>query len=608
MPLPGDLGSLNTQNWEKLRELADSLEEAWKKGGPVELAGFLPPLGAPGRAIILQELIKTDMECRWRHGQSVVLDHYLEQFAADLGPAQSLPAGLIYEEYRVRHLFGDKPPLQQVQARFPKQFAEVERLAREYPLPTGGGAAAATSVPAPSGATPASFGKSIVLAQTAYTDMERIGTGAFAEVFKAKAPGGVLKAIKIIIRPIDQAESQREKEAMDLIKNLRHHFLMPIHQYQTLEDRLIIVMDLADGSLRDCLNQYRKAGAQAIPPRELIKYFRQAAEALDYLHSKKIQHRDIKPENILLVEGNVRVADFGLAKAQGTQRMMEGTFAGTPLYMPPETWEDKTHINGDQYSLAATFFELRTGRRLYKDSGLPALMHNHLHEKPRLDPLGKDEQDVLLKALSKNPEERFPDCQSFVNALVRAATLELPPDAAGLAPAHGSPTATESVLNTILPSKGGLSAGRETDTHVNAKTLAPVAAPARGRTFPGRAMAALVVLGLLALPVWFALKPSPEGGDLTLLPLAPQTLRAGETAAISIAIQRDHFAEPVELKFTHDPDISIAEQVNIPGAASDAQVKLKAAEQAAPGRRRVTIEACGGAHCAYLVLDIIVSK
>src|SRR4029077_13036809 len=109
----------------------------------------------------------------------------------------------------------------------------------------------------------------------------------------------------IIIRPIDQAESKREQEAMELIKNLRHHFLLPVHAFWFLEDRLIILMDLADGSLRDCLNKYRKEGKQAIPLHELLRYFRQAAEALDYLHEKKVQHRDIKPENILLTEGHV---------------------------------------------------------------------------------------------------------------------------------------------------------------------------------------------------------------------------------------------------------------------------------------------------------------
>src|SRR5438270_3422400 len=180
MPADGDLGDLNTKNWEDLQGLADSLEAGWKKGQPVDLAQLLPAPGNPTRAIILRELIKTDLECRWRHGQETDLDYYLKTFATDLGPAQSLSPALIYEEYRVRQLFGDRPPLEHFQARFPNQFPDLERLVRENPLPfspapgVGAGAASAPLLPsaqlanADAGGHPghgghASFGKNIVL-------------------------------------------------------------------------------------------------------------------------------------------------------------------------------------------------------------------------------------------------------------------------------------------------------------------------------------------------------------------------------------------------------------------------------------------------------------
>src|SRR5215470_9105968 len=99
--MSGELGDLNTKNWEDLEALADSLELAWKNGS-AELEEFLPPLGMAHRALILHELIKTDLECRWRGGHGVTLDHYLEKFGVDLGPAASLPAALVFEEYRVR--------------------------------------------------------------------------------------------------------------------------------------------------------------------------------------------------------------------------------------------------------------------------------------------------------------------------------------------------------------------------------------------------------------------------------------------------------------------------------------------------------------------------
>src|SRR5262249_28441486 len=104
MPTSDDLGNLDTRDWSDLQSIADALETAWKKGQSVDLALFLPPAGQK-RSHILLELIKTDLECRWRNGQPVVLDYYLEKFRDDLGPAEQLPASLVFEEYRVRQLF-----------------------------------------------------------------------------------------------------------------------------------------------------------------------------------------------------------------------------------------------------------------------------------------------------------------------------------------------------------------------------------------------------------------------------------------------------------------------------------------------------------------------
>ncbi|HEV3021455.1 MAG TPA: hypothetical protein VGX76_03275, partial [Pirellulales bacterium] len=191
MPAPDDLGQLNSADWQHLENLADSLEEAWKQGASVDIKKFLPPAGTPGRAIILLELIKTDLECRWRHGQSVTLEYYLEKFPDDLGSLHVLPSALIYEEYRVRHLHGDRPSLQQYKTRFPKQFPEVERLVEQQSSPTDETQAPSATPATPGGGT-SQFAKNIV--QTGGHDwIERIGRGGFAEVWKARAPGGILK-------------------------------------------------------------------------------------------------------------------------------------------------------------------------------------------------------------------------------------------------------------------------------------------------------------------------------------------------------------------------------------------------------------------------------
>jgi formylglycine-generating enzyme required for sulfatase activity len=617
MSASGDLGGLSSLDWKNLEERADSLEEAWKRDEAVDLSEFLPSGENPARAAILHELIKTDLECRWRRGKPVKLEYYLEKFPEDLGSTETLPASLVYEEFRVRQTLGDRAPLEQYETRFPNQFEEVQRLVKQHtirtdvsaphpPAPRPTPAPAPPKAPEPLEGIPATFSKNLVLPQIGgFTLIERIGRGGFAEVWKAKAPGGVLKAIKIIIRPIDQAEATREVEAMDLIKNLRHHFLLPVHSYWPLEDRLIIMMDLADGSLRDCLNEARKQGQQAIALPELMRYFRQAAEALDYLHGKKVQHRDIKPENILLVDNNVRVADFGLAKDQGTKRMVTGTFAGTPLYMPPETWNDKTHIHGDQYSLAATYFELRAGRRLYKDAGLPSLMQSHLHEKPVLDPLRPAEQQVLLKALSKNPEERYSSCMEFMQHLERAVAPEMPLGPVsmemGMVNTLGG---SDTEMNTIHPGQVGKPSWARPDTFRDPATVTGPGT-AGGRSRVGWLVTFLATFGFLAAVAWIVLGPLLQSREFSLEPLAPQAVHAGEMGSFPLLIKRTNLTEPVELKFAEDPDVRI-EAEPIAGDAVSVPIKVTVADKAPAGARKIAFAASAGDRRLEGVLELVV--
>src|SRR5262249_5337509 len=156
--------------------------------------------------------------------------------------------------------------------------------------------------------------------------------------WRARAPGGVDVAVKRISRPREHSERQRELQALELIKRLRHPYLLQTHAFFSLPDELIIVMELADGSLRDRLKHYRKDGKTGIPPRELLGYFHEAAEALDFLHAQHMQHRDVKPDNILFQQHHAKVADFGLARELSTDKSLMDSGSGTPPYTPPEVW------------------------------------------------------------------------------------------------------------------------------------------------------------------------------------------------------------------------------------------------------------------------------
>jgi serine/threonine protein kinase len=256
----------------------------------------------------------------------------------------------------------------------------------------------------------------------------RIGAGAFGEVWRAEAPGGVEVAIKIIFRPLEHEHSQRELEALESIKRLRHPFLIRTQAFWTLADRIIIAMELADGSLQDRHEECLAAGLPGIPLDELFRYMREACEAFDYLHDKNVLHRDAKPRNILLIERHAKLADFGLATALPDRRSFDGSSLGTPQYMPPEVWQGHFSTHSDQYSLAVTYVELRLHRSLFPAGNIVKLMDSHLNATPILAPLGEAEQKVLLRALAKDPKQRYPACMQFWEELSMAAlgTLSLP--------------------------------------------------------------------------------------------------------------------------------------------------------------------------------------
>lgn len=250
-----------------------------------------------------------------------------------------------------------------------------------------------------------------------YQLIERIGSGGFGEVWSATAPGGLKKALKVVYGYHDGQRAKAELKALDRVKELRHPFLLSLERIEVFDGQLVVVSELADCSLADLFNQYRAKGDPGIPRDEMLRYLRCAAEALDYLSDEhSLQHLDVKPENLLIVGAHIKVADFGLIKdlQQASQSLMSGM---TPAYAAPELFDGRPVSNSDQYSLAIVFQEMLTGARPFPGSTPAQLAAQHMHGKPNLSKLLRQDQPIIAKALSKDPALRFKNCRELVEEL-----------------------------------------------------------------------------------------------------------------------------------------------------------------------------------------------
>jgi WD40 repeat protein/DNA-binding SARP family transcriptional activator len=264
-----------------------------------------------------------------------------------------------------------------------------------------------------------------------YDIHEELGRGSYGVVFRASQPTiGRDVAIKVIpARVADDVTFIRRFEAeAQTIARLEHPQIVPLYDYWREPGSAYLVMRyLRGGNLKGAL------GAPWDIDR-VVHLLEQVAAALAVAHRSGIVHRDVKPANILLDEdGNAYLTDFGIAKllhpADGMATSYEG-FAGTPEYISPEQAlsEPVTPLS-DQYSLGLVVYEALNGRPPFAADSLLELLEKHVREPlpplhERLPGLSPAVDEVLRRAIAKQPEDRYPDVAAFAEAFGAAAQGE----------------------------------------------------------------------------------------------------------------------------------------------------------------------------------------
>src|SRR5207253_8449221 len=260
----------------------------------------------------------------------------------------------------------------------------------------------------------------------AYRLIQPLGSGGFGEVWKCEAPGGLFKAIKFVYGSLNSLDvegvrAEQEWKALQRIREVRHPFVCSVERIDNVEGELVIVMELAERTLHDLFQECQSAGLIGIPRDDLLRYLRDAAEALDYMNERhNLQHLDVKPRNLFLIGDRVKVADFGLVKHLERQSA-SGLLGGvTPLYASPETFNGKISQTSDQYSLAVVYQELLTGQRPFVGKNVRQLAQQHLQGDTDLRSLPEAERPIMQRALEKDRTKRFTNCMAFLAALYRA--------------------------------------------------------------------------------------------------------------------------------------------------------------------------------------------
>lgn len=262
-----------------------------------------------------------------------------------------------------------------------------------------------------------------------YRIVEQVGMGGMAVVYKAFDPRTErYVALKVLPQQYskDPTFLTRFENEARAISKLEHLHILPIFAFGEQDGISYMAMRYMDsGTLSDRIKQ------GPIPLSDCARILRQLGEALDYAHSNGILHRDIKPSNALLDKsGNAYLTDFGIAKMVSGSSALDLTgsgLIGTPFYMSPEQCRGERELTpaSDLYSLGVVLFEMVTGLTPYRAETPLAVLQMHLisplpNARELRPELPESAAAVIMKALSKDPNDRYPSGRALAEAFERA--------------------------------------------------------------------------------------------------------------------------------------------------------------------------------------------
>lgn len=361
-----------------------------------------------------------------------------------------------------------------------------------------------------------------------YKIIRKIGEGGMGVVYLGEDDIlGRKVAIKILRAQLlhDKDLLERFKSEARILSRLNHPNIASLYNFFSYENTYCMVMEYVEGEpLDDLLKKHH-----AFPAGFAAQLINQALEGLSHAHGKGIVHRDIKLSNLILSkEGEVKIMDFGIARAVGSSRLTStGKAIGTLEYMSPEQIKGKEgDEKSDLYSMGIVLYELLSGDVPFQENTEFDLMKAHLEKKPpalrkKIGNIPAALEKVVFKCLEKKPEKRFGNAQEFKTALLGSA----PPLIYSLTELEGllqqptqviqTPDAPPTGIKVAAPNIVASGLGEKISQNLKSSQLFDNTDLSK-KIFFGTLTLALIILLILLVPRLFSPKEKPQFSDAEL--------------------------------------------------------------------------------------------